>query len=124
MKVKVNLSLEQDTAETLKELAQFSHKTVSQWVTDKIWEEKDSRMFIAPGAAVKATDSKQLEDFVKNNYIPLRLSGLSPRAYVALENAGYMYTSEVRGISKKELLQIKGIGNKVAEEIIEKIGQE
>ena len=40
MKVKVNLSLEQDTAETLKELAQFSHKTVSQWVTDKIWEEK------------------------------------------------------------------------------------
>ncbi len=41
MKVKVNLSLDQDTAETLKALAQDSHKTVSQWVTDKVWGEKN-----------------------------------------------------------------------------------
>ena len=62
MKVKVNLSLEQDTAETLKELAQFSHKTVSQWVTDKIWEEKDSRIFIAPHTSMKEATPSSWKD--------------------------------------------------------------
>ena len=43
MKVKVNLSLEDDTAEKLKQLAKESHKTVSQWVTDKVWEAEKMR---------------------------------------------------------------------------------
>lgn len=33
-------SLDEEIAIALKELAQSSHKTASQWVTDKVWEEK------------------------------------------------------------------------------------
>ena len=39
MKVKMTLSLDDDIATALKDLAQSSHKTASQWVTDKVWEE-------------------------------------------------------------------------------------
>ncbi|MCR5293509.1 MAG: hypothetical protein K6E28_11615 [Eubacterium sp.] len=39
MRVKVNVSLEEDTAKEIKKLASNEHKTVSQWVTDKVWEE-------------------------------------------------------------------------------------
>ncbi|WP_190324861.1 DUF6364 family protein [Mediterraneibacter catenae] len=39
-KVKVNLSLDSDTAERLKQYAFEQHKTVSQAVTDWIWHEK------------------------------------------------------------------------------------
>lgn len=38
MKRKVNISLDEDTAEKLKKLAETSHKNVSQWITDKVWE--------------------------------------------------------------------------------------
>lgn len=38
-KVKVNLSLDPDTAERLKQYAYEQHKTVSQSVTDWIWKE-------------------------------------------------------------------------------------
>ncbi len=40
MKTKVNLSLDFDTAERLKQYAFEQHKTVSQAVTDWIWREK------------------------------------------------------------------------------------
>lgn len=40
MKRRINISLDEDIAEALKELSQSSHKTMSQWITDKIWEEK------------------------------------------------------------------------------------
>ena len=39
-KVKINLSLEEDTAERLKQYAYENHKTVSQAVTDWIWAQK------------------------------------------------------------------------------------
>ena len=39
-KVKVLLSLEEDTAERLKQYAFENHKTVSASVTDWIWKEK------------------------------------------------------------------------------------
>ncbi|MBR6896692.1 MAG: toxin-antitoxin system protein [Lachnospiraceae bacterium] len=38
MKTKVNISLDADTAKKMKELAENSHKNVSQWVSDKVWE--------------------------------------------------------------------------------------
>lgn len=38
MKVKTLLSLDEEIAVALKKLAQESHKTVSQWVTDKVYE--------------------------------------------------------------------------------------
>jgi len=38
MRKRVNISLEIKTIEKLKELAQKDHKSVSQWITDKIWE--------------------------------------------------------------------------------------
>ena len=38
MKTKVNLSLDEDTALRLRSLAQSSHKTMSQWVTDAVWD--------------------------------------------------------------------------------------
>lgn len=39
-RVKVNLSLEQSTANRLKQYAFEQHKSVSQAVTDWIWKEK------------------------------------------------------------------------------------
>lgn len=42
MKVKLNLSLDEDIAAILKQLAKESHKTASQWVTDKVWEDKQN----------------------------------------------------------------------------------
>ncbi len=38
MKKRLNISLDEETANKLKELADNSHKNMSQWITDKIWE--------------------------------------------------------------------------------------
>ena len=38
MKKRVNISLDEDTIKKLKELAESSHRNVSQWITDKVWE--------------------------------------------------------------------------------------
>jgi len=38
MKKRLNIFLDEDTAEKLKELAKDSHKKMSQWITDKVWE--------------------------------------------------------------------------------------
>ncbi len=38
MKTRVNISVDVETAEKMKELAEKAHKNVSQWVTDKVWE--------------------------------------------------------------------------------------
>lgn len=38
MKKKVTMSLDEETIEKLKELAESSHRNVSQWVTEKVWE--------------------------------------------------------------------------------------
>ena len=38
MKQKVNVSLDNDTVTKLKEIAEKSHKSVSQWISDKVWE--------------------------------------------------------------------------------------
>ena len=42
MKKKVTISLDEEIVEKLKELAEGSHRNVSQWITDKVLEsEKD-----------------------------------------------------------------------------------
>lgn len=38
MKKKVSISLDEETIEKLKELAEASHRNVSQWITEKVWE--------------------------------------------------------------------------------------
>lgn len=38
MKTRVNISVDIETAEKMKELAEKAHKNVSQWVNDKVWE--------------------------------------------------------------------------------------
>lgn len=38
MKKKVSISLDEETVEKLKELAEITHRNVSQWVTEKVWE--------------------------------------------------------------------------------------
>jgi len=38
MKKRINISLDEETVLKLKELAERSHRNVSQWVTDKVWE--------------------------------------------------------------------------------------
>ncbi len=38
MKKRVNISLDEDTIEKLKGLAESSHRNVSQWITEKVWE--------------------------------------------------------------------------------------
>lgn len=104
MKTKVNLSLEPDTADTLKSLAQESHKTVSQWVTDKVWEEQKEKETIDP-------------DLIYN-------SGFSVRAYRVLSEAGFKRVSEVKKLSYKELKEIKYMGKVTLEEVAEKLGIE
>ena len=39
MKKRINISLDEETIERLKELAETSHKNVSQWITDAVWSD-------------------------------------------------------------------------------------
>ena len=39
MKKRVNISLDEETIEKLKELAGQSHRNVSQWITEAVWKE-------------------------------------------------------------------------------------
>jgi len=39
MKKKVTISLDEDIITRLKQLAEESHRNMSQWVTEKVWEE-------------------------------------------------------------------------------------
>lgn len=39
MKQRVNISLDEETIKKIKELAEQSHKNVSQWITDAVWSE-------------------------------------------------------------------------------------
>ena len=36
---KVTISLDEETIEKMKELAEESHRNMLQWVTEKVWEE-------------------------------------------------------------------------------------
>lgn len=38
MRQRINISLEPETAERLKELAESSHMNVSQWITQAVWK--------------------------------------------------------------------------------------
>lgn len=38
MRVRRNISIDEETARKLVELAEKSHKNVSQWITDRVWE--------------------------------------------------------------------------------------
>lgn len=40
MKKRINISLDEATAEQLKKLAEESHKNVSQWISDAVWKEE------------------------------------------------------------------------------------
>lgn len=42
MKKRINISLDEDTVNAIKELAKQSHRNVSQWITDKVWAEYTS----------------------------------------------------------------------------------
>lgn len=39
MKRRINISLDEDTANAIKELAERSSRNVSQWITDKVWDD-------------------------------------------------------------------------------------
>lgn len=39
MRVRRNISVDQETADKLVELAEQSHRNVSQWITDQVWHE-------------------------------------------------------------------------------------
>ena len=43
MKGRINVSLDEDTIAKLKEIAGESHTTVSQWITDRVWEADEKR---------------------------------------------------------------------------------
>lgn len=43
MKKRINISLDESTAEQLKKLAEESHKNVSQWISDAVWKEENSK---------------------------------------------------------------------------------
>ena len=40
MRKRINISLDQETAEQIKKLAEKSHMNVSQWITHAVWEEE------------------------------------------------------------------------------------
>jgi len=55
MKKRVNISLDEETADKLKELAENAHKPVSQWISDKVWEAAEN---ISEKQAKKKGDKK------------------------------------------------------------------
>ena len=38
MKKRINISLDEETVEMVKKIAEFSHKNVSQWISDSVWD--------------------------------------------------------------------------------------
>ena len=38
MKVRLNISVDEETDRKLRQFAAESHTTVSQWITDRVWE--------------------------------------------------------------------------------------
>ena len=38
MKVRLNISVDEETDKRLRQFAAESHTTVSQWITDRVWE--------------------------------------------------------------------------------------
>ena len=45
MKVRLNISVDEETDKKLRQFAAESHTTVSQWITDRVWEkEKEQRL--------------------------------------------------------------------------------
>lgn len=45
MRVRKNISVDQETADKLVELARDSHRNVSQWITDQVWNvERKSKL--------------------------------------------------------------------------------
>ncbi len=38
MKVRLNISVDEETDKKLRQFAAESHTTVSQWITDRVWE--------------------------------------------------------------------------------------
>ncbi len=42
MKVRINVSIDEETNQRLKELAAKGHTSVSQWVSDRVWETADA----------------------------------------------------------------------------------
>lgn len=41
MRKRMNISLDPETAEQLKKLAEQSHMNMSQWITQAVWERSD-----------------------------------------------------------------------------------
>ena len=38
MKKRINISLDEETVEMIKIIADISHKSVSQWISDSVWD--------------------------------------------------------------------------------------
>lgn len=43
MKGRINVSLDEETIAMLKKIAAESHTTVTQWITDRVWEAAKKR---------------------------------------------------------------------------------
>lgn len=41
MRIRINISVDETTDKKLRELATDSHTTVSQWITDRVWEKAE-----------------------------------------------------------------------------------
>ena len=39
-KVRINISVDEETDKQLRHLAAYAHTTVSQWITDRVWEKE------------------------------------------------------------------------------------
>lgn len=43
MRVRRNISVDQETAKKLVELAEESHRNVSQWITEQVWQQAEAK---------------------------------------------------------------------------------
>lgn len=55
MKAKINLTIDESVLRTLRELAESSHRSVSQWVTDKVLEAEKEAQEASTNASANTT---------------------------------------------------------------------
>lgn len=72
MKKAATYSLDEETIAKLKEFADASHKSASQWITDKVWEEDNKRLLRnlclkikQYAASIGMTEQEFIEEFAK-----------------------------------------------------------
>lgn len=112
--------LSEQTRESLESIRNLGKKSI-----EEILHAKDSIFPQNPDESKEPDASSPKEitflyhDGSQRKDIDIEHLGLSVRAVHCLHNAGFQYASQLLGISTQELLQIKSMGKKTADEIVQ-----